>query len=306
MEARTRAPLIALLTDFGMRDWYVAALKGVILTRAPRTQLVDITHEIPPQDIIAGAFTLAAATPWFPRGTVIVAVVDPGVGSARGLLAARCDGRYLLGPDNGLLALALRAPIGMTSGRSGSGLWVLGSGQLPPALSPEPRANQSLAVKSSNIGRQATVIRLTNPRYWRDDVSRTFHGRDILAPVAAHLARGGSLARLGPPVRRIAPLALPPVEPQGRRLRGRVVHIDAFGNLMTNLSSTVLRTRRHGPVIVRYKGRRASVVSSYWAGAPNRLIAVVNALGMVELAVRNASAAAAYAAQRGDPVDLER
>ena len=262
MRGQARAPLIALLTDFGARDWYVAAMKGVILARAPRAQLVDITHEIPPQDILAGAFTLAAAAPWFPRGTVIVAVVDPGVGSARGLLAARCDGRYLLGPDNGVLALALQH------------------------------------------GTRSTVIRLTSRRFWRETISRTFHGRDILAPVAAHLACGGAFAALGVPASRITPLEWPSVQRRGRRWRGRIVHIDAFGNLMTNLPGTVLASGRTSAPVVRYQGRRASVVSSYGAGAPNRLMAVVNALGMMELAVKNASAAAVYTARRGDPVEV--
>lgn len=257
--------IIALLTDFGMRDWYVAALKGVILTRAPGVRIVDITHEIPPQDVVSGAFILAAAVPWFPAGTVFVAVVDPGVGSRRALLAAQADGRYFVGPDNGLLAMSLER------------------------------------------AKRRTVVRLTNRRYWLKAVSRTFHGRDIFAPVAAHLARGGSLARLGPPCRAITPLSLPAVRRVGRTLRGAVVHIDAFGNLVTNLvAAEWVPPAVRGRVALRYRGRRVPVVSSYADGRPNQPIAVIGSLGLIELAVRERSAARLLGAARGDAVVLQR
>lgn len=256
-------PVVALLTDFGTRDWYVAALRGVILSRCPRARLIDITHEISPQDVVAGAFTLAAAAPWFPRGTVFLAVVDPGVGSARALLAARADGRYFVGPDNGLLA--------------------------PVLARATPRA----------------VVRLTNRRYWLRNVSRTFQGRDILAPVAAYLAAGGSLARLGVPLARLAPLEVPTPQRGGRRLCGCIIHIDGFGNLITNLPASALasRGRRANPT-VRYRRRLVRVVSSYGEGRARELIALANSQGLIELAVREGSAARTSHAKRGDRVDL--
>lgn len=254
--------VIALLTDFGTRDWYVAALKGVLLSRAPGARIVDITHEIPPQDIRSGAFILASAVPWFPRGTVFLAVVDPGVGSPRALLAAQADGRSFVGPDNGLLALSLA------------------------------RAHHR------------RVVRLTNPRYWLPAVSRTFHGRDIMAPVAAYLARGGRLDRLGPACRAITPLPLPAVRRQGRRHQGAVIHIDAFGNLITNLPAGLLAGRT-APGLW-YRGRRVPVVSSYADGGPRQLIAVAGSTGLVELAIRERSAARHFRARRGDRVVLER
>ena len=255
--------LVALLTDFGTRDWYVAALKGVIASRAPRVRFIDITHEIPPQDVAAGAFTLAAAVPWLPPGTVVVAVVDPGVGTTRALLAARADGRYLVGPDNGLLGLALAQAA------------------------------------------RRTVVRLTERRYWLPAISRTFHGRDIMAPVAAYLASGGVLRRLGPP-HRATPLALPPVVQRGRAVVGRVVHIDAFGNLITNLQAARwLPAGRAGAGTFRCRHRTAPVVSSYANGRPRRLAAVVGALGFLEVAVRNGSAARLLGARRGDAVTLQ-
>ncbi len=254
--------LVALLTDFGTRDWYAAAVKGVIVSRAPRVRFVDITHEIPPQDVVAGAFTLAAAVPWFPPGTVFMAVVDPGVGTGRALLAAQADGRLLVGPDNGLL-------------------W--------PALAQATRRR---------------VVRLTQRRYWLPEISRTFHGRDIMAPVAAYLARGGALRRLGPP-HRAAPLSLPPVVQRGRTVMGRVVHVDAFGNLITNLRAGRWRpAARDGSVTLRCRHRAAPVVSSYAEGRPRQLVAVVGSLGFVELAVRNGSAARRLGARRGDAVTL--
>ncbi len=253
--------VVGLLTDFGMRDWYVASMKGVILSQCPRVQLVDITHEIPPQDVVAGAFVLAAAVPWFPRGAAIVGVVDPGVGSARALLAAEVDGRYVLGPDNGLLALTLE---------------------------------------------QATrkrVVRLTRSRYWLPEISRTFHGRDILAPVAAQLLRGVALARLGVAVRRVRPLALPPIRQRAGRRDGAVVHIDSFGNLVTNLPGGLLDGER---TTVRYRKRPVRVVSSYGDGRPRELVALVGSLGFIELSVRDDSAAKRVGGSRGDPVVLEQ
>ncbi len=255
-----RAPVIALLTDFGARDWYAGALKGVLASRAPRVAVADITHEIPPQDVAAGAFTLAAAAPWFPRGTVFLAVVDPGVGSRRALLAAWADGRQFVGPDNGLLALCLQ---------------------------------------------QATrlrVVRLNRPRHWLPDVSRTFQGRDIMAPVAAYLARGGRLSALGSPVRRFHPLALPVPQRRGRRMTGRVVHVDTYGNLITNLPAALLPP--NGPVAaIRCQGCRARVVSSYADGRARELLAMAGSLGFVELAVRDGSAASACGSARGDAVE---
>ena len=257
--------LVALLTDFGARDWYVAALKGVLLSRAPRARLVDITHELPPQDIVAGGFTLAAAAPSFPAGTVFLAIVDPGVGTSRALLAARADGRWFVGPDNGLLA-------------------------------------PSLAQAGSR-----TVVTLTNRRYWGASISRTFHGRDIMAPVAAYLARGGALQRLGPVRSRVVPWPIPPVRECRGVVSGIVAHIDVFGNLITTLEATRwLGQHPKGLVRLRYRGRGVTMVSSYAEGRPNELVAVVGSLGLIELAVPLGSAAARTGARRGDPVWLLR
>ena len=271
----SRAPAIVCLTDFGARDWYAGTLKGVLAARAPGIPLIDLTHEIPPQDVRAGAIVLAAAAPWFPRGTVFLAVVDPGVGTGRALLAAHAGGRFFVGPDNGLLSLAL-AP-----------------------------------------HRKRAIVRLTRAEYWQPEISRTFHGRDILAPVAAHLAKGGALRALGPSALPQAAPLWPPVQPWRDGWRGNIIHIDAFGNLLTNLPAPPFnmaqggvpsRSRgapRGGRAVVRFRGHRVPMVSSYAAGSPRQLVAVVNSLGLVELAIRNGSAVGRFRARRGEPVALD-
>ncbi|MBI3087673.1 MAG: SAM-dependent chlorinase/fluorinase [Candidatus Omnitrophica bacterium] len=258
--AASRTPLIALLTDFGTADWYAACMKGVILRTRPQTHLVDITHEIPPQDVAAGAFTLAAAAPWFPAQTVFACVVDPGVGTERPLLAAEADGQRFVAPDNGLLSLVLER------------------------------------------AKRRALVKLTNPRCWLPAVSHTFHGRDIIAPVAAELAQGRPLRQFGIPVRRYRTLAIPPLKRLGRTLTGCVLHLDAFGNLITNLPAGLLALPSRWEV--RYQQRRVRVVSSYEEGRPNELLAIAGSLGYVELAVRNGSAAARCRAKRYDPVRL--
>ncbi len=260
-----RAPLIALLTDFGTRDWYVAAVKGVILSRCSAARFLDISHEIPPQDVFAGAVTLTAVWPWLPPRTIVMAVVDPGVGTRRAMLAARADGRYLLGPDNGLLSLSL--------------------------------------AKSRSV----RIVRLTQRRYWLPSVSQTFQARDVMAPVAAYLARGGSLKALGVPASSVVTLAQPPVRTTQEALQGCVVHVDTFGNLITNISGAQLASmQRLGRVAFWCHRRRLRVVSSYAQARAGEVVAVIGSVGMVELARRNASAAAALGARRGDRVLMRR
>ena len=268
------SPLIALLTDFGRADWYVACMKAIMLSRCPTARLVDITHEIPPQDITAGAFILAAAASWFPPQTVFACVVDPGVGTRRALIAAHADRHILVGPDNGLLSLVLQR------------------------------------------AKRTSLVRLTEDRYWLPSVSHTFQGRDIIAPVAAHLASRCSLARLGVSTTTYQTLSIPPPQRQGKVLEGRILHIDAFGNLITNLPSDIsLREMsesekppskmpwlRDSSQQLRYHGAPVRVVSSYQEGRAGELVALAGSMGYVELAIRNGSAAARCRAKRGDRV----
>ena len=153
--------LITLITDFGTRDYYVGAMKGVILQIDPQATIVDITHDIEPHNVVHGAFVLRQSLPWFPQRTVHVVVVDPGVGSDRRILAGKYDGQVVLAPDNGLISLVHR--------------------ELP----------------------LEEIYAVQNTQYFRNPVSRTFHGRDILAPVAAYVATGLSLDKLGPAADRV-------------------------------------------------------------------------------------------------------
>lgn len=256
-------PVIALISDCGTRDWYIGAVKGVLLTRCPTARLIDITHEIAPFDIAGGAFMLTAAARWFPLGAVSVAVVDPGVGTPRALVAVEADGRYFVGPDNGVLALVLEQ------------------------------------------AKSWRAVRLATPRYWLAQVSQTFQGRDIMAPVAAYLAGGGALQALGPRVRALAPL----VHGRPRRVSGRaqgcVVHIDGYGNLISNVPAAWLASgSAQAATRVRYRDRTARVVSSYGYARAGELVAVAGSSGCVELAVREGSAAVLCRAARGDVVEL--
>ena len=261
MATRT-LPLIALMTDFGTTDWYAACMKAVILGICPQARVVDITHDIPPQDVLSGAMTIGAASPWFPRDTVFACVIDPGVGSSRRLIAARADHHWFVGPDNGVFGLVFQR------------------------------------------AKRLSLARLTNPRYWLPAVSHTFHGRDIIAPVAAHLARGRTLRALGVAQARYQTLSLPPLQRTRRALRGRVIYIDTFGNLITNLPGSLLALSRDSQV--RYHTTTARVVSSYAAGRHGELIALIGSSGYVELALRDGSAARRFRARRGDRVELHQ
>ncbi|MBI2093757.1 MAG: SAM-dependent chlorinase/fluorinase [Candidatus Omnitrophica bacterium] len=249
-------PIIALLTDFGTVDWYVASLRGVLVSRAPKARIIDITHEIPPYDVIAAALTLSACVEFFPRKTVFLVVVDPAVGTRRSLLAMEVNGRFFVGPDNGLLS--------------------------PVASS----------------AKRYAAVHLTKPSFWLKPVSRTFHGRDILAPVAAYLAKGGALSRLGTVARHLHPSPIPPCHSYPKRQEGSIVHIDRFGNLLTNIPAT------KKPVAVLFRQRRLPVVSSYATAPKGKLVALVGSLGMWELAVREESAAASFRIKPGEAVIL--
>jgi S-adenosylmethionine hydrolase len=245
--------LIALLTDFGTSDWYVASMKGVLLSLAPSSRLIDISHDLSPHDITAGAFVLAESARWFPKGTVFLAVIDPGVGSDRPVIAAEADGRRFIGPDNGLLGLAL-------------------------ARAARPR-----------------VVRLMNPSLRLPAVSNTFHGRDLLAPAAAALARRVPLRHLGPLVDAWQPAPWPHPRSRGGIVEGEIVLIDRFGNAISNIAATTQRPRA-----VRLRGRTARVVSSYAEGQRGKLLALIGSHGYVECAMVNGSAAAAFRIHRGD------
>ena len=239
---------MTLTSDFGDRDGYVGAMKGVILSRAPAVTLVDITHAVPRHDVVAAANALADAAPWFPPGTVHVAVVDPGVGGARAAVVVAARGQLLVGPDNGIFDL----------------------------VAPRPDA----------------VHAITEPDFRRAAVSATFHGRDVFAATAAQLALGARPASAGP----------------ATTLRGRlelvagngVVHVDRFGNLVTNIAGVA------AGATFRVAGRAiAGVSGTYESVAVGELVAYVGSRGTLEIAVREGSAAELLGAARGTPVEID-
>lgn len=180
-------PVVAMLSDFGLRDQYVAAMKGVILAAVPDVQVLDITHDVTPGDVVEGAWLLAAAWRDLPQGTVVVAVVDPGVGSERRPIGIRIRGRMAVGPDNGLLELVTRDP---------------------------------------GDARDAEAVELTVRALWRHPVSPVFHGRDIFAPIAAALARGASLREVGDAIDAIVPLPIARPGRTAEGVIGHVIHVD--------------------------------------------------------------------------------
>lgn len=256
--------IITLLTDFGTRDGYLAVMKGVILGIAPRVQIVDITHEVAPQDVREGSFTLARCAPWFPPGSVHVAVVDPGVGSARRALAARLGDRFFVTPDNGLISLVYQQAV------------------------------------QNNAG--VEMVQLDRPQFWLPQVSRSFHGRDVFAPVAAHLVNGAALNELGSPLNDPVLLPIAQPVPTSTGWRGEVIHIDHFGNLACNLR----RQHLAGLVqpVLQAAGRSAPLVQAYADAQPGELAALLDSAGWLSLAVVNGSAAQWLGVKPGDAVEL--
>jgi S-adenosylmethionine hydrolase len=257
--------IITLTTDFGLKDGFVGAMKGVIWSICPSAQLVDISHEITPQNVQEGSHVLARAASYFPAGTVHLAIVDPGVGTHRRPLVMQAGEDFFVGPDNGLFTPFLKHAE---------------TSKLP-----------------------VLAVHLDVPQFWLPVVSQTFHGRDIFAPVAAHLARGIPLAQLGTPISDITRLEVPAPERTDFGWRARVTWIDVFGNISTNLNSAQIESSKK--IVVRICGREISdLVKSYGFASPGDLVALVDSGGSLEVAVVNGSAARTLSARVGDPVDV--
>lgn len=254
--------LVTLLSDFGTRDAFVGIMKGVMLSSDPALRLIDLTHEIPAQAVDVGALVLRSAVPYFPPGTVHLAVVDPGVGGTRVPIAVRTERALLVGPDNGLLAPATKA-----------------------------------------LGGARAVHAIDNRALWYQPVSRTFHGRDIFAPAAAHLARGGGLAELGSARDGLLDAGLPEVVTTADGARGAVVHVDRFGNLLTNIDRRALDAFRHLPLSVRVAEMvTVPLRATYGDVATGQLVALWSSWDTIEIALRDGSAAAHLGVGRGAAV----
>ncbi len=247
-----KEPIITLLSDFGTVDGFVGAMKGVILSLAPGARIIDLSHDIPAQDIRGGAWALREAAPLFPVGTIHVTVVDPGVGTERRPLLLESGGQSFIGPDNGVLTLAAREDCRAWS--------------------------------------------LEDAQYFRPQVSATFHGRDIFAPVAGHLAAGKDPSVFGPEIERWRRLPLPePVVGQSK-IEGQVIHVDRFGNLITNIPSgtltgeTAWRVNWREVDIGPIRRTFGDVASGAWVAYPG-------SSGMLELGIRDGRAASKHQEQ---------
>ena len=255
--------IITLTTDFGMDDWFVGTMKGVIATINPTATVVDITHVIPSGDVRAGAFALAASYKYFPKGTVHVAIVDPGVGSKRRAIAIQTERYFFVGPDNGVLSYALR-------------------------------------------GEKIKAVRaLENETYFLKPVSQTFHGRDVFAPVAAHLARGVSIAKLGPAATNFVRLEWPEAKVHGKSVEGEVIYIDKFGNAITNIHvATVTSLRRVHSELFKGRKRICAIGAHYQSVPARRAVAVAGSSGYLEIAVNGGNASASLGLRVGNLIEV--
>ena len=271
------SPLLVFTTDFGLADSYAGVMKGVALGINPELRFIDLTHQIAPQNVAQGAFVLGVSYRYFPTDAIHVAVVDPGVGTARRAVLLQTPHGSFVAPDNGLLSRVLAGYLADSPGRPGKA-------ELPPSV---------------------RAFHLTNPDYWLHPVSDTFHGRDVFTPVAAHLSLGIAPESLGDPTWELAwlPLPQPRVTPEG--ISGEVIYRDTYGNLISNIPASLLKDRAIAEV--RIRGRVIRRLSRTFLDAAEEaslpeLAALFGSHGYLEVAVPNGSAAAVLSAGPGEPV----
>ncbi|MEF8787841.1 MAG: SAM-dependent chlorinase/fluorinase [Planctomycetota bacterium] len=262
-------PPVVLLTDFGFQDSYVGVMKGAVLSTYGFAPIVDLSHNILPQDVTQAAFMLYCSYRYFPENSVFAAVIDPGVGTDRKILCMEAANRLFLAPDNGLLSL----------------------------VEEEEGAE--------------TIREVNNEELFLQEPSGTFHGRDIFAPVAAHLCSGTSPSEVGPEVESFRKLNLPkPVHTADDTLRGEIIYIDHFGNLITNISRGMVETSFECPVeTIRISVKQHTIEGiseTYSSVKEGELVALVGSTGYLEVAVKNGSALELLQAERGDRVVLAR
>lgn len=269
-------PLLVFTTDFGLSDSYAGVMKGVALGINPDLRLVDLTHQIAPQNVSQGGFALGVSYRYFPAHAIHVAVVDPGVGTARRPVLLQTPDGTFVAPDNGLLSRVLddyltSAPVGA------------GPADLPPTV---------------------RAFHLTNPEYWLHPVSSTFHGRDIFTPVAAHLSLGISPELMGEATGCLEYLPVPHPRVDADGVRGEITYVDIYGNLISNIPKELIEGR--AICGVRIRGRSIARLSGTFNDGPSSsgLVALVGSHGYLEVAVPNGSAAATLPAGPGEPVSV--
>ncbi len=270
-----KRPIVTLLTDFGTKDSYVGIMKGIISGINPDANIIDLCHEIGPQDIFEGAYILHSSYKFFPEGTIHVAVVDPGVGTKRKIICAKIRDYLFLVPDNGILSLVL-------------------SDEKPQI-----------------------IIEVTNKKYFLPEtcpelvsgVSNTFHGRDIFAPVAAYLSKGINPLKLGKKLRKIKEIDLPaPDHSKQGVLKGEVIYIDAFGNLITNINwwhgqTLFVRGTTKWDIIIKAGKRRVRGISHSYADVPvGEPLAIFGSSGYLEISVNRGSARDVLGLKKGDSI----
>jgi S-adenosyl-L-methionine hydrolase (adenosine-forming) len=263
-----RTPIITLLTDFGTRDHFVAAIKGVILSIAPQTQIVDISHDVPPHDILEAGFILRSCYANFPSRTIHVVVVDPTVGSPRKSIIVATDDYYYVAPDNGVLSFIYDAdPV-------------------------------------------STVVEVSAEHLMLAQVSKTFHGRDIFAPAAAWLARGTDMLNFGDPITDYSRIPLPKAKMVGEALvKGTVIHVDRFGNLITNISREDLESARQkvpgdGLRVLVAKQEIQGLKEYYAEAQKGEVVALFGSSNLLEIAQNQGSAARTLNVSRGAEIGI--
>ena len=271
-------PPITLTTDFGYDDAYVGAMKGAILSVNPEASIIDVSHSIEAQNILQAAFILGAAYRYFPKQTIHVAVVDPGVGSERRGVILKTPSAFFVGPDNGVLSYVV-------------------DDLFPAAAQAPTQATRGLKEIVFKAG--VELVAITDPRFWRHPVSTTFHGRDVFAPVAAGLSLGISLYEFGEKVNslHVLPIPKPFLDPDGA-LIGQVIHIDRFGNLITDIKSNDLPGK---DVVIEVSGYCIQGVGSHYAQKEG-IMALSGSTGYLEISLRDGSACDFLGTTAGDEV----
>lgn len=253
--------IITFLTDFGDADGFVGIMKGVILSINAQAKVVDISNSLPPQDIEAGALVLHNSYKYFPKGTIHVAVVDPGVGSDRRILVVQTKNYFFIAPDNQIL--------------------------------------KHIFYNNETF----TVVEVLNKTYFLDEISRTFHGRDIFAPVAAHLSLGVPVSKFGPEVTDFERGEISQPVILAKKIIGKIVHIDKFGNLITNISADLVNKKLLS--ISAGLTSLPGLVDSYADVGLGKPLAIIGSSGFVEISVRNGNAGEQLSLQRGETVQIE-
>ena len=255
--------MITLTSDFGLKDPYVAQMKGVILSINPKATLVDLTHNVEKFNTRHGAFILASATPFFPKGTVHLVVVDPGVGTTRRAIVIQTKQAFFVGPDNGVLMLSAQ--------------------------------NQGIE----------HIYQILNPEFILPQVSNTFHGRDVFAPVAAYLDNGIATAAFGPELIKAVKSKFARVKRKDNYFIGEILHIDGFGNIVSNITARENSFAKAVKVKLSNQNVHLSLCKTYGQAKLKQTIALFGSHGFLEIALNQGSAAEKFSAKVGDAIEVE-